>query len=68
MSLTPRFEPLLGVQEGLEHAFVEEHVAHGLRDDDVDHLGQLHLLHLARDHDDPVEHLVALYKGLQWAK
>lgn len=32
-------EPLLCVQKRLEHAFVEEHVAHRLRDDNVNLFG-----------------------------
>ena len=63
--ITSGLEPLLGVEKRLEHAFVEEHVTHRLRDDDVDHLRQLYFLHLPRYHDDTVEHLVRLYEGLQ---
>lgn len=49
--LTIGFEELLGMQVALQHALIEQHVAHGLRDDDVNLLRQRHLLHLPRDDD-----------------
>ena len=47
-------EPLLGMKKSLKHAFVEEHVAHRLRDDNVHHLRQINLLYLARDYADTI--------------
>lgn len=44
------FEPLASVNVSLEHAFIVEHVAHGLGDDDVDSAGQLNLFNLASDY------------------
>lgn len=38
---TARFKPFLGVQERLEHPFVEKHVAHRLGDNDVHFFWQL---------------------------
>lgn len=44
-----------GVQDGVQHAFVEEEVAHPLGDDNIDlREGQLNLLHLALDQGDLV--------------
>jgi hypothetical protein len=38
-----RLEPLLGMEVGLQHALVEQHVTHWLRNDDVHLLGYLDL-------------------------
>jgi len=46
------------VKERLEHSLVEQHVAHRLRYDDVDQLGDFDLLNLAGDHNDVVLQLV----------
>lgn len=62
--LTAGFQVFLGVEVTLQHALVEEHVAHGLRDDDVDLLGQRDLLHLPRDDHDPLRQVVALHQNL----
>lgn len=47
--LTVGFQELLGMQVALQHALVEQHVAHWLRDDYVNLLRQRHLLHLSWD-------------------
>ena len=39
----PWLEPLLGMEVGLQHAFVEQHVTHGFRDDHIDLLWNLDL-------------------------
>lgn len=46
--LTVGFEELLSMKVALQHALIEQHVAHGFRDDDVNLLWQRHLLHLPR--------------------
>lgn len=33
--LTIWFEEFLGMQVALQHPFIKQHIAHGLRDDDV---------------------------------
>ena len=53
-----RLQPLLGMQVGLEHPLVEQHVAHRLRDDHVHLFRQLDLLDLARDDLDDAVQLV----------
>jgi len=58
---TAWFKPLLGMKKSLQHAFVEQHVTHWLRNDDVDHLWKLNLFDLARDYADAVGQQVALY-------
>jgi hypothetical protein len=48
-------------QDGVQHALVQQEVAHPLGDDDVDlGEGQLHLLHLALQQRDLVAHPVGL--------
>ena len=39
----PWLEPLFGMEVRLQHAFVEQHVAHRFRDDHVNLLWNLHL-------------------------
>ena len=54
---------LPGVQNGLEHCFVEEAVAHPLGDDDVDLLdpvGQSHFFHFPFDQFDRIFEMVGL--------
>jgi len=63
--LTVGLEELLGVQVALQHALVEQHVAHGLRDDDVHLLGERHLLHLPRDDDHAIPQAVAVHQHLR---
>lgn len=40
-------EPLLSMQIGLQHSLIEQHVSHGLGNDDVDLLWQIDLLDLS---------------------
>jgi len=42
------------MKECLEHAFIEQHVTHRFRDDDVDQLRQINFLDLARDNADTI--------------
>lgn len=50
-----------GIQDSVEHALVQQEVAHPLGDDDVDLIeGQLDLLHLALEQGDLVAHAVGL--------
>lgn len=65
VALTAGPQVLLGVEVALQHALVEEHVAHGLRDDDVHLLGERHLLYLAGDDHNAVHQVVALHQDLQ---
>ena len=58
-------EPLAGVDVGLQHALVVEHVAHGLRDDHVNAARQLYFLNLARNHLDCALQIVRLHQRLQ---
>lgn len=54
------------MEVALEHALIEEHVAHGLRDDNVHLLGEGDLFHLPRDDDDALGEVVTLHQDL-WA-
>ena len=53
------------MEVALKHAFIEEHVAHGLRDDDVHLLGEGHLLHLPGDDHNAVGEVVTLHQDLR---
>lgn len=64
-TLTTWPQVFLGVKVALKHALIEEHVAHGLRDDDVHLLREGDLLHLPRDDHDPVGEVVTLHQDLQ---
>ncbi len=59
-----RLEPLLGVKVRLQHPLVEQHVAHGLRDDDINLFRQLNLLDLAGDDLDDGAHAIGADQGL----
>lgn len=63
--LTVGFEELLCVKVALQHALVEQHVAHGLRDDDVHLLRQGHLLHLPGDDHHTIAQMVAVHQYLK---
>jgi len=58
-------EPLLGMKKCLEHSFVEEHVTHRFRDDDVNQLRKVDLFNLAWDNGDTVWQKVVLYERLK---
>ena len=64
-TLTARAQVLLGVEVALKHALIEEHVAHGLRNNDVHLLGQRDLLHLPRDDHDAVGEVVTFHQDLR---
>ncbi len=36
--ITPWLKPFLGVKEGFQHSFIEKHVAHGFRNDNINFL------------------------------
>jgi len=65
ISLTVWLQPFLGVEKGLEHTFVEQHVTHRLRDDDVNQLGQLDLFDLTRDYTDTIRQKIVLHQSLK---
>lgn len=56
------------MQVALQHALVEQHVAHWLRDDDVHLLGQRHLFHLPWNDDHALPQTVAVHQYLQRAR
>lgn len=62
--LTVGFEELFGMQVALQHALIEQHVAHGLWDDDVNLLRQRHLLYLPRDDDYTITKTVTVHQHL----
>lgn len=48
--LTIWFEEFLGMQVALQHSLIKQHIAHGLRDDDVHLFRQSDLFHLSWDY------------------
>lgn len=63
-TLTTRPQVLLGVEVALEHALIEEHVAHGLRDNDIHLLRERDLFYLPGDDHDAVGEVVTLHQDL----
>lgn len=53
------------MEVALKHALIEEHVAHGLRNDNVHLFGQRDLLHLPRDDHDAVGEVVTFHQDLR---
>lgn len=53
------------MQVALQHALIEQHVTHGLWNDDVNLLRQRHLLHFARNDDHTLPQTIAVHQHLQ---
>jgi len=64
--LTPTIglEPFPGPQEAPHELLIQQHVSHGLGDDDVHHVGTADLLHLPFQDPDPLRQAVVLDQDL----